>query len=196
MRLIVGLGNPGDRYRYTRHNVGFWVVDELAKRSAATWKGGRFKSELAEARFNGESVLLVKPQTFMNASGEAVRPLADYYKVPPSCILAVYDDMNLGAGVIRLRARGSAGGHNGMKSLIQHLGTEDFPRLRVGIGAPGPGVTGVDYVLTALPKESLLQLSQAADIAAEAASCWVLEGIDKAMSRYNGVIDSRIKPCL
>lgn len=138
MKIIVGLGNPGNEYAKTRHNVGFMLVDALAEHlNINLWKD-KFNAQIAEGRIGTEKILLVKPQTYMNNSGEAVGPLMRWYKVTPEDIIVAHDDMDIPAGTIRIRKKGSSGGHNGIKSLIAHLGSENFPRVRLGVGRPLP----------------------------------------------------------
>ena len=146
--LIVGLGNPGEKYENTRHNVGFQVIDELAERQGRPVQRLKFKALTGLLTIGGEKALVMKPVTYMNLSGEAVRPAADFYKLPPERILVISDDVALAAGRLRIRAKGSAGGHNGLKSIIQHLGTDQFPRIRVGVGEkPHPDYDLADWVL-------------------------------------------------
>ena len=185
--MIVFLGNPGSKYSGTRHNAGFMVGDIVAQRCGI--KIDRLKNRALTARceLGGQSVLLVKPQTFMNLSGEAVRPLADFYKIPPEHVLVVSDEIALVPGRIRIRPSGSAGGHNGLKSIIAHLGTESFPRLRMGVGAPPhPDYDMPDWVLGVLKGEDAAAFEQAAKKAADAIECLLHDGIDKAMNLYNG----------
>ena len=144
--LIVGLGNPGEKYEDTRHNVGFQVVDELAERQNAPVQKLKFKALTNLLTISGERVLVMKPVTYMNLSGEAVRPAADFYKIPPERILVISDDTALDPGKLRIRQKGSAGGHNGLKNIIQHLGTDQFPRVRVGVGQIRPGRLGAGQV--------------------------------------------------
>lgn len=179
--IIVGLGNPGREYAETRHNVGFMLLDRLAAHLNILWKTDRaHKCELASA----PGVLLVKPQTYMNSSGESVGPLMRYFKRSPEQVLAVYDDIAFPVGTIKLRAGGSAGGHNGMKSLIAHLGTEKFPRLRIGIGVPGQK-SMVGHVLGKFSPEEA-PLLQESLLKAEAAALMILnEGFDKAANTFN-----------
>ena len=179
--IIVGLGNPGREYAETRHNVGFMLLDRLAAHLNSPWKSDRaHKCELASA----PGVLLVKPQTYMNSSGESVGPLMRYFKRSPEQVLAVYDDIAFPVGTIKLRAGGSAGGHNGMKSLIAHLGTEKFPRLRIGIGVPGQK-SMVGHVLGKFSPEEA-PLLQESLLKAEAAALMILnEGFDKAANTFN-----------
>lgn len=181
----MGLGNPGLRYAATRHNLGFWVVDLLADRWQISLSKRKFESAVGEGLVRGEKVILVKPQTFMNRSGEAVGPLVRFFGAPLHSVLVVYDDMALEPGTIRIRSRGSAGGHNGMKSIIAHLGSEEFPRLRVGIGAPPAGMDSADYVLQAVSGAEHKILQKACTIAADAAELWLSEGVEPAMNLYN-----------
>lgn len=169
MKLIVGLGNPGVKYKETKHNVGFMTLDEIAFREGVLFNKKQCEAEIAEINVAGEKVLLVKPQTYMNESGRSVRPLMDYYNVDLEDVLVIYDDLDLQTGKIRLRTKGSAGGHNGVKSLIAHLGSQDIQRIKVGIDRPLAGRDVISHVLGIFPKESyeemLISLKQAADAA-------------------------------
>lgn len=181
IKIIVGLGNPGREYAETRHNVGFMVLDRLASRLGAVWKADKArKAELAA----GPGVLLVKPQTYMNASGESVGPLMRYFKFTPGQVFVVYDDISFPVGAMRLRAGGSAGGHNGMKSLIAHLGTEKFPRLRIGIGVPGQKDM-IGHVLGKFSPEERPLLEETLAKAEEAAFVALKEGFQAAANRFN-----------
>lgn len=181
VRIIVGLGNPGREYAATRHNVGFMVMERLAVALRTEWKLDRArKGELA----SGPGVLLVRPQTFMNNSGECVGPLMRYFKFLPEQVLVIYDDISFPVGTLRLRAAGSAGGHNGMKSLIAHLGSERFPRLRIGVGAPGQK-SMVSHVLGHFSPEEKPLLEESLIRATEAALCVLQEGFEKAANRFN-----------
>lgn len=181
VKIIVGLGNPGREYAETRHNVGFMVLDLLARHFGAEWKTDKArKAELAA----GPGVLLVKPQTFMNASGESVGPLMRYYKWEPEQVFVVYDDISFPVGTMRLRAGGSAGGHNGMKSMIAHLGTEKFPRLRVGISAPGCKQM-VSHVLGKFAPDERPLLQDALARAAAATLMTLSHGFDAAANQFN-----------
>lgn len=181
IRIIVGLGNPGRDYAETRHNVGFMVLDRLARRFGAEWKPDKArKGELAA----GPGVLLIKPQTFMNCSGECVGPIMRYYKFDPSQVLVIYDDISFPVGTMRLRAGGSAGGHNGMKSLIAHLGGEKFPRLRVGIGAPGQKEM-VGHVLGKFAPDERPLLEECLTRAEEATVMMMKEGFQAAANKFN-----------
>jgi len=185
MKLIVGLGNPGRRYRGTRHNVGWEVIGRLARRVGIAVAEEDGFSEVGRGSIDGVRVLLARPQTYVNVSGAAVRDLRRRHRLQPQDIFVVVDDLDLPLGRIRLRAGGSAGGHNGLKSIIDALGTTDFPRLRVGIGRPPVGVDPADHVLTSFSAEERAALDTALDRAAEALEVAVLEGIEVAMSRFN-----------
>lgn len=181
IRIIVGLGNPGRDYAETRHNVGFMVLDRLARRFGAEWKLDKArKGELAA----GPGVLLIKPQTFMNCSGECVGPIMRYYKFDPAQVLVIYDDISFPVGAMRLRAGGSAGGHNGMKSLIAHLGGEKFPRLRVGIGAPGQKEM-VGHVLGKFAPDERPLLEECLAKAEAATVLMLQEGFQAAANKFN-----------
>lgn len=185
--MIVFLGNPGPKYAGTRHNAGFAVADELSRRLSTDIRRLKCRALTAKVKLGGKDVLLVKPQTFMNLSGEAVRPLADYYKVSPERILVVSDEIALNPGRIRLRPSGSAGGHNGLKSIIQHLGTDSFPRLRLGVGSPPhPDYDMPDWVLGVIRGEDAEAFSSAVKRAADAVECCVESGVETAMNKFNG----------
>lgn len=184
--LIVGLGNPGRQYKENRHNIGFLTMDVLAERHGIRINRLEQKAMVGKGKILNKSVVIVKPQTFMNLSGDSVAPLARYYKVPLENILIVYDELDLELGVLRLRTKGSAGGHNGMKSLIQRLGTQEFPRLRIGISRP-PGRMGVsNYVLQDFTKKEYPFAEQMMEEGADAAETFIRDGIELAMSRHNG----------
>ena len=184
--LIVGLGNPGEKYENTRHNVGFQVVDELAERQNAPVQKLKFKALTNLLTISGEKVLVMKPVTCMNLSGEAVRPAADFYKIPPERILVISDDTALDLGKLRIRTKGSAGGHNGLKNIIQHLGTDQFPRVRVGVGQkPHPDYDLADWVLGKFLGEDKKVMDEAVKRAADAVECILKEGADRAMNRFN-----------
>ncbi|RMG89595.1 MAG: aminoacyl-tRNA hydrolase [Chloroflexi bacterium] len=182
--LIVGLGNPGKEYRNNRHNVGFMVVDHLAQRHGISLGKVQNRAIIGNGRIAGRAVILAKPQTYMNRSGDAVGPLARYYKIPPNNVLVIYDELDLPFGTIRLRAKGGAGGHNGMKSVIQHLG-EQFPRLRLGIGRPPGRMPPAAYVLQDFGRDEVEWLPQILDEAVAAIETWLADGIELAMSRHN-----------
>lgn len=184
--LVVGLGNPGPQYEETRHNVGFMAVDRFAHACRVPIVRARKNSLVAEVRERGRRVILCKPQTFMNCSGEAVGPLVRFYQVPPSNVLAVYDELALDLGRLRLLGKGSDGGHNGMKSLIAHLGTQQFPRLRLGIGPKPPQWDQADFVLSRFHKEELGTAAEMVERAAEGIRLFLEEGLERAMNRVNG----------
>ena len=185
--LLVCLGNPGDKYEGTRHNVGFMVADEVAERRNAPIQRLRFKALTNILTIAGEKVLVMEPITYMNLSGEAVRPAADFYRIPPDHVLVVSDDTALPVGRLRIRTKGSAGGHNGLKSIIQHLGTDQFPRLRVGVGEkPHPDYDMADWVLGKFTGEDKKTITAAVKRAADAIECILDEGIDRGMGKFNG----------
>ena len=184
--LLVFLGNPGSRYAFTRHNAGFLTADALADALDVKIDRLRFRALTAQAEIGGEKVLLMKPQTFMNLSGEAVAPAAKFYQIPPERILVVSDEVSLPLGQLRIRKKGSAGGHNGLKNIIAHLGTDAFPRIRIGVGAPPhPDYDMADWVLSSFQNADAETIRAAAKAAAEACVCFVKHGADKAMTQYN-----------
>ena len=184
--LVVGLGNPGDQYENTRHNAGFRVVDELADRGDFPVQRLKFHALTNTAVIGGQGVLVMKPVTYMNLSGEAVGEAARFYKLPPDHVLVISDDVSLPLGKLRIRKGGSAGGHNGLKSIIQHLGTDQFPRLKVGVGGkPHPDYDMADWVLGKLQGEDKKAMDEAARRAAQAVECLLSQGMDKAMNQYN-----------
>lgn len=185
MTLVAGLGNPGPRYRGTYHNIGFDVVDELAQRFGASFNASPSEALMARARRPGGDVLLVKPLTFMNLSGRAIGELQRYFRVDPEALLVIVDDVNLPAGRLRVRAKGSAGGHNGLKSIIEHVGTDAFARLRVGVGRGDPRRDLSSHVLARVPEEERARLRQATLLAADAAECFLDQGVLEAMNRFN-----------
>lgn len=193
MKLIIGLGNPGTQYEKTRHNIGFHVVDKLAHKYSLRWER-RNRAMIASGVIGSEKVVLVKPLTFMNNSGEAVGEFVRWYKVEPDDILVIYDDLDLPVGNIRLRARGSSGGHNGIKSLTQHLHTDQFPRLRVGIGRPTHAkMSTIDYVLGSPVGEERIQFEIGEDKAAEAVPLYLEKGLDATMNIVNVDPDAQKK---
>lgn len=187
--LIVGLGNPGAEYAKTRHNAGFSLVEQLAEKWRSTWSNQRkFQARVSRAERSGNTVLLAEPQTFMNASGEAVGALMRFYQLPPSKVLVVVDDADLPLGEIRLRPSGGTGGHHGLESVMQQIGSRDYPRLRVGIGRQDGlrQITGHVLGKFSGPEQALLE--QVLERAASQLECWLDAGIQKAMSQFNGVI--------
>lgn len=186
MKVIVGLGNPGGSYARSRHNVGFRVVDELADRHRMRFSRREFKSQVAEGKIGDDEVLLMKPLTYMNLSGEAVQRARRSLGLEAGEFLVVYDDLDLAIGRVRIRPSGSAGGHHGVESIIEALGSKAFPRIRIGIGRPGSKCANVDYLLDAMTKAEAAALTDGVDRATAAAEVVVLEGVAAAMSRFNG----------
>ena len=185
MKLILGLGNVGEKYLFTRHNVGFMALDRLAVKEKFSFREEKkLKSFIAKVRLDGEEFLLAKPTTFMNLSGEALRAVIDYYKIDVKDILVIYDDLSLELGRIRFRASGSDGGHNGIKSIIQHLGGNKFARLKVGIGPQQP-IPAENFVLQNFSKEQLVTIKTVLDTSIEAALYYFKEGIEKAQNKFN-----------
>ena len=184
--LLVCLGNPGDRYENTRHNVGWMVADELGRRKNIPIQKLKYKALTNTTELGGQKVLIMKPVTFMNLSGEAVKQAADFYKVPPQRILVVSDDTALAVGRLRIRAGGSAGGHNGLKNIIQLLGSDQFPRLRLGVGEkPHPDYDLADWVLGHFQGQDKKTIDDAVSRAADAVECILSDGLDRGMNRYN-----------
>lgn len=185
--LVVGLGNPGPQYEWTRHNLGFLVLDELANRLDLPVQKLKYKALTNTAMVGGKPVLLMKPITYMNLSGEAVGEAARFYKIPPARILVLSDDVALPAGKLRIRRAGSAGGHNGLKNIIAHLGTDEFPRIKIGVGEkPRPDYDMAQWVLGKFSGEDKKQMEQVVSRAADAAAFLLVQGVDAAMSRFNG----------
>ena len=185
MKLITGLGNIGEKYCFTRHNAGFMVLDRWAAEEGLSFKTeNKLKASITRLKLNGEDIILAKPTTYMNLSGEAVRAIADYYKINIKDILIIYDDISLDLGKLRYRANGSDGGHNGIKSIIQHLGTKDFARLKVGIG-PQPNVPSENYVLANFPKEQHELLKETLDRAHQSVAFYLENGIAKTQNKFN-----------
>lgn len=183
--LIAGLGNPGVKYARTRHNAGFEVVEKLSGLLSILPQRQKFDALLGEGRVGDRRVILAQPMTYMNESGRAISAIARFYKIPPERILVIYDDIDLPEGKVRIRAKGGPGTHNGMRSIVGALGTQNFPRVRIGVGAPPPQWNLVDYVLGSYPPASRAAMEQAFTAGAEAARCFVESGIDIAMNRYN-----------
>lgn len=184
MHIIAGLGNPGRKYENTRHNLGFITVDRLAEEHGISVTKSKHKALIGEGRISGQKVLLVKPQTFMNLSGEAVRAVMDYYKEPVENLLVIYDDADIPAGAVRIRKKGGAGTHNGMKSVVSCLGDDGFARIRIGIGTQDDRDI-VDHVLGGFTREEADVMREAVLTAVSAVECMLSEGIDIAMNEYN-----------
>ena len=185
--LLVGLGNPGDRYASTRHNCGFLAIDRIAERHGARIINQRFEALTAECVFSGRRVLLMKPMTYMNLSGNAVEKAASFYKIPAENIIVLSDDINLAPGRMRIRKSGSAGGHNGLESIIEMLDSEAFPRIRIGIGAKPQGYELKDWVLGKLSDGDIEKVRKIADCCDEALDMMLQGRTDEAMGKYNGI---------
>ena len=184
--VIAGLGNPGREYAETKHNVGFCVIDRLAEKYHIEMREHKFKALIGKGTIEGHPVLLAKPQTYMNLSGESIRSLVDYYKIDEENeLLVIYDDISLDVGQLRIRAKGSAGGHNGIKNIIAHLGTQVFPRIKVGVGEKPKGYDLADYVLGHFSKAEQEQMEEGYSCAARAAEMIVSGGIAEAMNEFN-----------
>ena len=185
--LVVGLGNPGKKYENTRHNTGFLVMDTLCREHGVSCDRSRFRALTGEAVLGGKRVLLLKPQTFMNLSGEAVHEAAAFYKIPPERVLVIFDDISLPVGTLRIRAKGSAGGQNGVKNIIAQLGSEQFPRIKVGIGGkPHPDYDLADWVLSSFRPEEQESMQDVAKRASAAVSELIEHGVPSAVQKYNG----------
>ena len=185
--LVVGLGNPGDKYTFTRHNTGFMALDFIAEKCGVRVDRARFKSLCADARIGEHRVLLMKPQTFMNLSGEAVRDAASFYKISPEHVIVLSDDVSLDVGTLRVRAKGSAGGQNGLKNIIYHLNSEDFPRVKIGVGKkPRPDYDLAAWVLGKFPAEDQKAIDKACEDAVNAAACIIAEDCAAAAQKFNG----------
>ena len=184
MFLIVGLGNPGSQYEDTRHNIGFKVLDNIAQEYNIDINRQKFKGMYGEGFINGEKVILLKPSTYMNLSGESVKEVLDFYKLSNEDILVIYDDISLDVGRLRIREKGSAGGHNGIKNIIAHLGTDVFPRIKVGVGQPD--VDLVNYVLGKFSKEEMDVLSESIEASTKAVKEIISNDVKSAMNIYNG----------
>ncbi len=186
--LIVGLGNPGLAYRHNRHNVGFMIADALADKLEIPLKRVKFKAQIGNGKLEDIPIIIAKPLTFMNKSGEAVAPLVRYFKVPLERLLVIHDDMDLPLGTLRMRPSGGSAGHNGMLSIFDKLGTNAIPRLRVGIGRPPGRMDPADYVLQDFPKSDEELLKMVIAQACEAAIAFITTGLEKAMNTYNGEV--------
>lgn len=194
MKMIAGLGNPGAEYAQTKHNVGFILLDTLAKHlEAPEWKTKR-DALVTETRIGAEKALLVKPLTYMNDSGRAIGPLLTWYKLRPDDLIVAHDDMDIPVGMIRIRKKGSAGGHNGMKSVLYHMQDENFPRVRIGIGRPPVGWTVIKHVLTPFSPDDRILIDEVIDRLVPAVECIVRDGVDLAMNRFNPVRQKKTPP--
>lgn len=185
MYIIAGLGNPTKEYDKTRHNVGFLAIDALADKYHIDVSEKKHKALCGRGAIEGQKVVLMKPQTFMNLSGESIRAAVDFYKVDPEDIIIIYDDISLEPGQLRIRLKGSAGGHNGIKNIIAHLGTQEFPRIKVGIGAKPPRMDLADYVLSRFSRGEQKLMEDAFQEAAEAAVMMMTDGAERAMNHFN-----------
>jgi PTH1 family peptidyl-tRNA hydrolase len=185
MHVFAGLGNPGKNYETTRHNIGFMAIDQLASEWNISMDKSKFNGQIGTGIVAGEKVLLIKPLTYMNLSGECVRPVLDYYDIPTSRLTVIYDDLDLPLGKIRLRTKGSAGGHNGIKSLIQHLGTQEFDRIRLGIGRPEGSMKVVDYVLGKFTKEELSVTDDVIKKTVKACEAALSQSFLEVMNKFN-----------
>ena len=186
MYIIAGLGNPGRQYAHTRHNVGFDAIDVLAEKYNIKVENAKGRALTGSGRIEGQSVLLVKPLTYMNLSGESIRALTDFYKIDEtSQLIVIYDDISLPPGQLRIREKGSAGGHNGIKSIISHLGGQEFLRIKVGVGEKPAGWDLADYVLSRFAEDDRKKVEEALERAADAAVCLMTDGVEAAMNEYN-----------
>lgn len=185
MKCIVGLGNPGKKYEKTRHNIGFMVIDELLRRHGWTLNKKKFSGKYALEHLHGEQVVLLQPETYMNLSGKCIKPLVDYYKIDVKDVLVIYDDLDLPTGKIRLRQKGGHGGHNGIRSTIDHLATREFKRLRIGIGRPTTPIPVVDYVLGSFPNDQKESVTTSITKAADACERWMEKPFSEVMNEFN-----------
>ncbi len=185
LKVIVGLGNPGLRYSHTRHNLGFWVIDRLSQAWQISLTKHKFQAQYGEGRVKGERVVLVKPQTFMNRSGQSVSGLVNFYQLDLTDLLVIYDDLDLAPGSLRVKGSGSAGGHNGLADIIHHLKTSEFARMRVGIGQPPPFLSAADYVLQGIDVAETKILESATLQAVEACDMWLEKDLLAVMNHYN-----------
>lgn len=185
MYLIVGLGNPGKEYENTRHNMGFKVLNKLSKKYNIPITKSKFNGKYGTGIIENEKVILLEPQTYMNLSGEAIKPMLDFYKVDYSNLLVIYDDIDVEPGKVKIRTKGGPGTHNGMKSVVKEIGTEEFPRIRVGIGRPIHKDDEINYVIGAIPEEDLKRLDEGIEKAQKAVEEILRNGVDSAMNKYN-----------
>lgn len=185
MYLIVGLGNPEEEYANTRHNMGFDAINKISEKNNIKVNKTKFEGLYGTGEIEGEKVILLKPQTYMNLSGQSIKKYADYYKIVPENIIVIFDDIDMGKGQIRIRKQGSGGSHKGMISVVEMLGTEKIPRIRVGIGSPENKKYMIEYVISKINKEEQEQLKPGIEKAEEAVKAIIKEGLDKAMNKYN-----------
>ena len=185
MYIIAGLGNPGEKYDNTRHNAGFLTIDALASKYNIDVREKAHKALIGKGVIEGQKVILAKPQTYMNVSGESIRALVDYYKIAQEELIIIFDDISLEPGQLRIRKKGSAGGHNGIKSIIAHLGTQEFTRIKVGVGEKPPKMDLADYVLSRFPKDERVLMEEAFERAGEAAVCMMNDTMEHAMNQFN-----------
>lgn len=185
MYLIVGLGNPEEEYSNTRHNMGFNVINKIANKYEIEIKKNKFQGLYESGIIESQKVILIKPQTYMNLSGNCVKEVVDFYKIEKENIIIIYDDMDIEPGEIKIRKKGSSGGHNGMKSIIEMLGTEEFPRIRIGIGRPSYDEDKINYVIGEIPKEENQKLEEGVEKAVEGVIEILKNGIDTAMNKFN-----------
>ena len=186
MYLIVGLGNPGRQYEATRHNMGFDVIDKLVEEYNVPQSGVKFNAMYGKGRIEGQPVILMKPLSYMNLSGGPIREMANYFKINPETeMIVIYDDIDLDPGQLRIRKKGSAGGHNGIKNIIAHLGTQEFPRVRIGVGEKPARMDLADYVLSRFPKDERVLMEEAFERAGEAAVCMMNDTMEHAMNQFN-----------
>ncbi len=193
MKVVVGLGNPGNKYAGTRHNIGFEVVAYLAQAPGCNKAKSAFHSEIVEWQDSAEKVLLVQPQTFMNLSGRAVRAILDFYKLPTSELLVICDDFNLPLGKVRVRTKGSHGGQNGLRNIQEQLGKDEYPRMRIGVGQPGPG-EAIDFVLSRFKPGERHAVEDCVASAAAGVLTWIRQGIESCMNQVNGPAEPTKKP--
>ena len=185
MKIIAGLGNPGSEYAATKHNVGFMLIDALAEKLGVDDWREKYDALVLETHIGLQKVLLVKPLTYMNESGRAIGPLLNWYKLEPEDLVVLHDDMDIPVGTVRIRRKGSAGGHNGIKSVLAHVGDEHFARVRIGIGRPLPGWTVIHHVLAPFPAEDVPKIKDAIEYLVPAVECIVTEDVDMAMNKFN-----------
>ncbi|MBE5821925.1 MAG: aminoacyl-tRNA hydrolase [Clostridiales bacterium] len=185
MYLIVGLGNPGKEYEYTKHNAGFLIIDDIAKKLNININKSKFKGLWCQSELNGEKIIFLKPQTYMNLSGESIIEVVNFFKIPKENVIVIYDDLDIDMCKIRIRERGTAGSHNGMKSIVQHLGTTNFPRIRIGTKKDNENIDTIDYVLSNFSKEQLDNIHKLSDDVLKILSDTVKGNIQKAMNKYN-----------